>query len=58
MHQFAGEENDLILLRNNRLVASITDVRAVLQVRVVNTELAAIEPTWFLMEEVHECEVP
>src|SRR5580693_5609508 len=57
MHQFAGEKDDLILLRNNRLVAPIADVAGVLQMRVVNTKFPTFKLARLAVEEVHKREV-
>ena len=54
MQQLAREEDDLVLLRNNRLIAPLADVAAVFQPRIVNTQLTAFELARLAMKEVNE----
>ena len=58
MQQFAWKEDDLILLRNDRLVAPIAYVTGILQMRVVNAQFPTFKLTGLAVEEVHKCEVP
>ncbi len=57
MHQFAGEKDNLILLRCDRLVASVTDVVISCQARVVNAEFSTIELSRLALEKIDECEI-
>src|SRR5215831_17345198 len=54
MHQRAGEKDDLVLLRNNRLVAALADVNPFFQPRIMDPQFAAFEPPRLLMEEINE----
>src|SRR5579864_5346497 len=58
MQHFAGEEDDLVLLRNNRLVAPLTDVCSAFQARIVNPQLTAFELPRLALEEVNKSQVP
>src|SRR5271165_56498 len=58
MQQFAGEENDLVLLRNDRLVASLAHVYSAVQARVVNPQFTAFELSRLAMEKVNKSQVP
>jgi len=57
VQQFTRKKNDLVLLRSNRLVASLADVYAIFQVRVMNSKITPFELTRLAMEEVHERQV-
>src|SRR5579862_1823134 len=58
MHQFAREEYDLILLRDHRLIRPPTDVDALFQACVVDTQFSSLELPRFLVEEIDESQVP
>ncbi len=57
MQQFAWEEDNLILLRHDRLVTSFADVNAVFQMRVVNPQFTPFKLPGFAMEEVDKGQV-
>jgi len=52
VEHFAGEKNDLVLLRNDRLVSAFADVNPILQPRVVNPQFTSLELPGLAMEEV------
>src|SRR5215467_10883258 len=58
MLQFTGEEDDPILLGNNRLERSVANVCALPEMCVVNAQLPAFKLPRFPMEEVYEREMP
>src|SRR5208283_4212605 len=58
VQQFAGKENDLVLLRNDRLVASLADVSSTFQSCIVNPQLTALELSRLAMEEVNKSQMP
>ena len=57
MQQFAWEEDNLILLRHNRLVRAFADVSPVFQMRVVNPQFTPFELPRLAMEEVNKSKV-
>src|SRR3954462_2952254 len=54
MQQFAREEDNLVLLRNDRLAAPAADVGAIMQACVVNPQFATFELPRFAMKEIDE----
>src|ERR1700693_3558346 len=57
MHQFAREKDDLVLLRDNRLVTALTDVRSFFQPRIVNPQFPTFELPRLAVKEVDEGQV-
>src|SRR5580692_1412427 len=54
MQRRAREENDLVLLRHDRLVAPRAKRVAALLPCIMQPQLSALEPARFAMEKVHE----
>lgn len=54
MQQFAREEDDLVLLRSDRLVTSLTDVSTFFQTCIVNPQFSTFKLPGLTMEEVHK----
>jgi hypothetical protein len=57
VQQLAGEEHNLVLPGNDRLVTPFAFVMAVLEPRVVDPQFAAFEATRFAMKKVNECQM-
>ena len=57
MQHLAGEEHNLVLLRNDGLIRAFAHVFTVLQTGIVDPQLPAFEAAWFAMEEVDEREI-
>ena len=56
MHQFAGEEHDLVLPRNDGVIASLADINAIFQPRIVKPQFSALELGRLTMKEIHKCQ--
>ena len=57
MHQFAREKDDLVLLRDDRLVAARTHVRPLFQASIVNAQFTPFELPGLAMKEVDKGQV-
>src|SRR5205807_8477402 len=57
VQHLAGEEHNLVLLRNEGLIRAFAHVFTVLQTGIVDPQLPAFEAAWFAMEEVDEREI-
>src|SRR5579871_5276107 len=57
MHHLAREEDDLVLLRNDRLIAAFADVQAVFQMRIVNAQLSTLEHPRLAVKEIDERQI-
>src|ERR1700745_2986750 len=49
MQQFAGEENDLVLLRHDGLIAAFAHIDTVFQERIMDAQLSAFELARFAL---------